>query len=280
MRAHCVPGAASRAALNAQRSFHPVTSCATLLSVCSLMYSQVEVKVSDPVTCFSETVVESSSMKCFAASQNKRNKLTMVAETLDKGLAEDIERGDVSSTWDKKALASFFTSKYGWDVLAARSVWAFGPTVCVPTRAPCSVCTADALCARPALPRASRPTARRLQETGPNLLLDDTLTERVTKSQLAPVKSSIVQGFQWGCREGPLCDEPIRNVKFKLLDVSLAAEAIHRGGGQIIPAARRVAYSSFLLATPRMSRQGAARACGEAALRAARGRARGRASLW
>jgi translation elongation factor EF-G len=27
------------------------------------------------------------------------------------------------------------------------------------------------------------------------------------------------QGFQWGAREGPLCDEPMRNVKFK---VSLA----------------------------------------------------------
>ena len=27
-----------------------------------------------------------------------------------------------------------------------------------------------------------------------------------------------VQGFQWACREGPLCDEPVRNVKFRMLD--------------------------------------------------------------
>ena len=26
------------------------------------------------------------------------------------------------------------------------------------------------------------------------------------------------QGFQWACREGPLCDEPVRNVKFRMLD--------------------------------------------------------------
>ena len=58
--------------------------------------------------------------------------------------------------------------------------------------------------------------------------------------------------LQWGSREGPLCDEPIRNVKFKILDASLASEPLHRGGGQVIPTARRVAYSAFLLATPRL----------------------------
>jgi U5 small nuclear ribonucleoprotein component len=44
----------------------------------------------------------------------------------------------------------------------------------------------------------------------------------------------------------------IRNVKFRLLDTVLAPEAIYRGGGQIIPTARRVCYSSFLTATPRI----------------------------
>ena len=41
--------------------------------------------------------------------------------------------------------------------------------------------------------------------------------------------------LQWGTREGPLCEEPIRNSKFKILDAVIAAEPIHRGGGQIIP---------------------------------------------
>ncbi len=39
----------------------------------------------------------------------------------------------------------------------------------------------------------------------------------------------------------------IRNVKFKILDAVIAPEAVHRGGGQIIPTARRVSYSAFLL---------------------------------
>ena len=39
----------------------------------------------------------------------------------------------------------------------------------------------------------------------------------------------------------------VRNCKFKILDAVIAPELIHRGGGQIIPTARRVAYSAFLL---------------------------------
>lgn len=41
-------------------------------------------------------------------------------------------------------------------------------------------------------------------------------------------------------------------MKFKILDATIAPEPLHRGGGQIIPTARRVAYSAFLMATPRL----------------------------
>ena len=108
-------------------------------------------------------------------------------------------------------------AKYDWDLLAARSVWAFGP-----------------------------------ERDGPNILLDDTLPSEVDRGLLSAVRDSIVQGFQWGTREGPLCDEPIRNVKFKLLDATIAPEPLARGGGQLIPTARRVCYSSFLMASPRL----------------------------
>ena len=54
------------------------------------LYSEIEVKVADPVVSFCETVVETSSLKCFAETPNKKNKLTMLAEPLEKGIAEDI----------------------------------------------------------------------------------------------------------------------------------------------------------------------------------------------
>ncbi|KAJ1394115.1 Ribosomal protein S5 domain 2-type fold, subgroup [Sesbania bispinosa] len=90
------------------------------------LYSKVEVKVADPVVSFCETV-ESSSMKCFAETPNKKNKITMIVEPLERGLAEDIENGVVSTDWNRKKLGEFFQTKYDWDLLVARSIWAFGP---------------------------------------------------------------------------------------------------------------------------------------------------------
>jgi len=101
--------------------------------------------------------------------------------------------------------------------MAARSVWAFGP-----------------------------------DRHGPNAFLDDTLASEVDKSLVAAIRNSVVQGFQWGAREGPLCDEPMRSVKFKLTDAVVASELLARGGGQVIPTARRVCYSAFLMASPRL----------------------------
>ena len=52
--------------------------------------------------------------------------------------------------------------------------------------------------------------------------------------------------------QGVLCDENLRAARFNLYDVALHADAIHRGGGQIIPTARRVLYASMITAEPRL----------------------------
>lgn len=54
------------------------------------------------------------------------------------------------------------------------------------------------------------------------------------------------------CLQGVLCEENMRGVRFDIHDVTLHADAIHRGGGQIIPTARRVLYASALTAQPRL----------------------------
>ncbi|VDO31395.1 unnamed protein product [Haemonchus placei] len=181
------------------------------------VFSEIDIKVADPVVTFCETVVETSSLKCFAETPNKKNKITMISEPLEKGLAEDIENEVVQIGWNRRRIGEFFQTKYEWDLLAARSIWAFGPDI-----------------------------------AGPNVLLDDTLPSEVDKQLLGTVRESLVQGFQWATREGPLCEEPIRNVKFKMLDAVIAKEPLYRGGGQVIPTARRCAYSAFLMATPRL----------------------------
>ena len=96
----------------------------------------------------------------------------MIAEPLERGIAEDIETGRVNMRMTAKERGKFFEDKYQWDLLASRSIWAFGP-----------------------------------DDSGPNILLDDTLPSQVDKKLLGTVKEHIKQGFQWGTREGPLCDE-------------------------------------------------------------------------
>lgn len=96
----------------------------------------------------------------------------MIAEPLEKGIAEDIQNGRVTMRMTPKERGTFFQEKYGWDLLASRSIWAFGP-----------------------------------DESGPNVLVDDSLPSQVDKKMMGTVKDSIKQGFQWGAREGPLCDE-------------------------------------------------------------------------
>ena len=91
------------------------------------LYAEMEIKVSDPVTRFCETVVETSAIKCYAMTPNKKNKITMVAEPLDAGIAEDIERGKVNIKDPIRRTGKFFEENYGWDLLASRSIWAFGP---------------------------------------------------------------------------------------------------------------------------------------------------------
>ncbi|KAJ2491102.1 hypothetical protein IWW37_002555 [Coemansia sp. RSA 2050] len=181
------------------------------------MYAEIEIKVADPVVSFRETVVETSALKVFGDSPNGKNRLTMISEPMEKGIAEDIESGKVLLSWPARQVGQFFESNYNWDILAGRSIWAFGPGDC-----------------------------------GPNMLSDDTLPGETNKTRLRAVRDAVKQGFQWAAREGPLCDEPMRNTRFRVLSAELAESAIHRGGGQIIPAARRVCYSSFLTAEPRL----------------------------
>ncbi len=181
------------------------------------LYADMEIKVSDPVTRFCETVVEMSAMKCYSITPNKKNKLTMIAEPLVPGIAEDIEAGTVSIKDPVRVVGKFFEEKYGYDILEARNIWAFGP-----------------------------------DDMGPNILQNDTLPSEVDTKTLRTVRDTLRQGFSWATREGPLCEEPIRNTKFRITDVELAPEAIFRGGGQIIPTSRRACYSSFLMASPRL----------------------------
>ncbi|KAI5842870.1 elongation factor 2 [Tricharina praecox] len=174
-------------------------------------HAGVPLRVSPPVVSYRETVSGTSSITALSKSPNKHNRLYVTAQPLDEDVSKDIENGKISPRDDFKARARILADEHGWDVTDARKIWCFGP---------------DA--------------------NGANLLVDQTKAVQY----LNEIKDSVVSGFQWATREGPIAEEPMRSVRFNILDVTLHADAIHRGGGQIIPTARRVLYAATLLADP------------------------------
>merc|ERR1711937_499114 len=150
---------------------------------------------------------------CLSKSPNKHNRLYMKATPLGDEVAKEIDDDKVSAKDDPKIRGRYHADEHGWDVGEARKIWAFGP-----------------------------------EGTGPNVVVDASKGVQY----LNEIKDSVVGGFAWASKEGPFAEENIRGCRFNIYDVTLHADAIHRGGGRIIPTARRVLYASALTAGPRL----------------------------
>jgi len=172
-----------------------------------------EIVVSDPVVSFRETVMEKSHHTVMSKSPNKHNRLYFEARPLEEGLAEAIDEGRIGPRDDPKVRSKILAEEFGWDKDLAKKIWCFGPDT-----------------------------------TGPNMVVD--MCKGV--QYLNEIKDSVVAAFQWATKEGVLCEENMRGIAFEVCDVVLHADAIHRGGGQIIPTARRAMYAAQLTAKPRL----------------------------
>jgi len=171
-------------------------------------------KISEPVVSFRETVTQESEKQCLSKSANKHNRLFCKAVPLgDEATAEMEEGGPCGADVEFKARAKILTEKYDWDPTDARKIWCYGP-----------------------------------DGRGPNVIVD------VTKGvqNMGEMKDSFNSAWQWATKEGVMCDENMRGIRINIEDVTMHADAIHRGGGQIIPTARRVSYACELTAAPRL----------------------------
>jgi len=175
-------------------------------------HAGIPLRKSDPVVSYRETVSEESDRMCLSKSPNKHNRLFMKCAPFPDGLSEDIDNGEIAPRQELKERARILADKFEFDVTEARKIWCFGP-----------------------------------DGTGPNLVID------VSKGvqYLNEIKDSVIAGFQWATKEGVIAEENMRGIRFNIHDVTLHADAIHRGGGQIIPTARRVLYACCLTAEPR-----------------------------
>merc|ERR1711904_459203 len=174
-------------------------------------YAQCDFVMSDPVVSYRETVSAESNQTCLAKSPNKHNRIYVVAEPLDEELSNDIEEGKAGPKAEAKEKARTLREKYDWDENAARKIWCYGP-----------------------------------ETQGANVVVDMTTAVQY----LLEIKEHVNSAFQWCTKEGPLCEENMRGIRFNLMDVTMHADAIHRGAGQIMPPTRRGCFASELTAQP------------------------------
>lgn len=170
-----------------------------------------EVDIGNPIVSYRESVSEISDRVCLSKSANKHNRLYLMAEPLGDEFCNDVEDKKIDPRGDAKLRGRYIADTYGWDVSEARKIWAFGPDT-----------------------------------DGPNVMMDQTKGV----DYLLEIKESVNNGFMWASKTGPMCDEAMRGCKFMLQDVTLHADSIHRGMGQIMPCARRVVFASLLTASP------------------------------
>ena len=153
---------------------------------------------------------------CLSKSPNKHNRLFCKGFPLGDDLSLMIEDGHTGPKQDSKERTKMLIDAeklgdYVWEKDDTTKIWTYGPNT-----------------------------------NGPNMFVD------VAKGVqfLNEIKDSVDAAFQWATREGAMCDENMRGVRINIYDVALHADAIHRGGGQIIPTARRVIYACELTASP------------------------------
>jgi len=170
------------------------------------------IKVSEPVVSFCETVTKESEFQCISKSPNKHNRIYMVARPLDDPVVKAIEDKEITMEQDMKIRARVLADDYKWDVTEARKIWCFG-----------------------------------LPPDGiANVLVDSTKAV----AYLNEVKDSMVGAFAQVSVEGIICGEALRGVRFDIQDVTLHADAIHRGAGQIMPPFKRVVYACQIKSGP------------------------------
>merc|ERR550537_319470 len=179
----------------------------------------VPLKWDDPSVSYRETVTSESSQICLSKSPNKHNRLFIKAEPLSEEVNRAIEANRINPNQEAKARAKILDKEFGWDKTDALKIWGFGPA-----------------------PEESGGSY------GANILVDQTKGCQY----LNEIKESMNSGLLWAAKEGPLCEENMRGIRFNLLDVKLHADSIHRGMGQIQPTTRRVLYASTMTGQPRL----------------------------
>jgi len=170
--------------------------------------------ISKPVVNFCETITQPTSLTCMSKSPNKHNRIYLTAEPLSEEVQKAIEDKVIFEDQDLKIRARMLADDFGWDVTEARKIWAFG---CPP-------------------------------DSRSNLLVD--ITKGV--QYLAEIKDSMCSAFIQATGAGVYAEETVRGMRVNLVDITMHADAIHRGAGQIMPPTKRCIQACQMRSGPSM----------------------------
>lgn len=212
-----------------------------------VLYSEIEIKISDPCVVFQETVFESSQEASIAESSNLKNSISILAEPMEEGLENDIQLFNLMNSSNRGLLSNILENDYKWELLEIDNIWAFEDKLGTDNENYNTSKLQDF-----SSNIISNKYNANTSFNGINLLVNYTLPFKTDQSNLYNVKNFIETGFQWACNEGPLIEEPIRNVKFKIIEAGINNEPCFRSGGQIMPMVRKACHNSVLLASPRL----------------------------
>lgn len=174
-------------------------------------FCQCEIIVSPPIVSYRETITTEVSETLLTKSANKHNRIFANASPLSDRLVDAIEKEEIDPKGDPKIRAEKLYKEFDWDKQDALKIWCFGP-----------------------------------ENAGTNLLVD-----AVKGAQyLNEIKDSVCSAFQNASKLGVLAEENLRGCRFNLIDVKIHADAVHRNGAQIMPAARRLFQGLQIAATP------------------------------
>ena len=67
---------------------------------------------------------------------------------------------------------------------------------------------------------------------------------------LDEVRELLIEGLESALDAGPIANEMVMGLKFKLVDAKLHEDAIHRGPAQVLPSIRKAIFASIMMAQP------------------------------
>ena len=116
---------------------------------------------------------------CLSKSPNKHNRLYLKGAPLGDDLSDDIEAERIGPKSEAKQRGKDLVDKHEWTKEDTQKIWSFGPDT-----------------------------------NGPNMLVD------VAKGVqfLNEIKDSMDSAFQWATKEGAMCEENMRGIRFNLHD--------------------------------------------------------------